>query len=107
MLGQKFSFNLDVFILILLLSIAVGTIAYILTARIGKLLAKAEDKINYDIVKVAVVILIISVTIYFDGAPGLLFLAAATLTGILTSKLKTNMSNCMGSLVIPTLIYYL
>jgi putative membrane protein len=107
MLGSKFSISLMMLIVIFALAIATGIFSYLLTLKIGYLFSGLEGRINYTFVKISVILFIITISFYFDGLPGLVFLGLATATGFTANKLRVSMSNCMGSLVIPTLIYYL
>ncbi len=106
MLGQKFSFDIKTFVLVLLTTVTVGIISYILTLHVGKLFANLENRINYTWIKIIVVLAITAAAFFFDGVLGIAFLAAASGIGVLANKVKTSMSNCMGSLVVPTLLYY-
>ena len=106
MLGQKFTFNITTLILVLLLILAVGVISYFLTLKLGMVFSKISERLNYRYVAIVVGLFILGITIYFDGGWGVGFLAAATSIGILANKLKTNISNCMGSLVIPVLFWF-
>jgi len=107
MLANRFTFDLNTLIFALLLSVAVALVAYLATLKIGLLFSKFSERLNYKYIAILVSILIISVTLYFDGFVGILFLSSAIAIGVLANKLKTRASHCMGSLVIPTLLFYL
>ncbi len=106
MLGSKFTFDLNTLIFVLILLLAMAIISYLITLKIGLAFSKFSEKFNYRYIAILVAISIISVTLYFDGFVGILFLSAAIGIGFLANKMKTRMSNCMGSLVIPTLIWF-
>jgi putative membrane protein len=106
MLGSAFNFDLRMLILVLLLSLATAIVSYLLAFRIGKFFIAISGRINYRILSIAVIIFICCLVFYFDSLLGLGVLAAASLIGIAANKLRTNLSHCMGSLVIPTLGYY-
>ena len=107
MLGKEFHITLTMLVIIFTMAISTGIVSYLATIKLGYLFSQLEGKINYMIVKVGVIVFITIVSFYFDGLLGLAFLGTATAIGISANKLKVSMSNCMGSLVIPTLVYYL
>lgn len=106
MLGTKFSFDLNTLIIVLLLALTVAIVSYLVTLRLSISFAEISQKINYRYVAISVAILILGAIVYFDGALGVAFFASAIGIGLLANKLKTSMTHCMGSLIIPTLGYY-
>lgn len=106
MLGAKFAFDLNMLILTLCLSLAVAVISYFITLKLGLSFSKIAEKLNYRYVAIVVAAFIIAIALYFDSFLGILFLVASIAVGVLANKLRTNLSHCMGSLVIPTLLYY-
>lgn len=105
-LGSAFRIDFKLFIISLLVTLCATLLSYGLVLRLGLAFAKITDKINYRMLAAVVVVFVCCLSFYFDGLLGIAFLAAATGVGLLANKLRTNMSNCMGALVIPTLAYY-
>lgn len=105
-LGQYFTFDAQALILTLFIVFFTAIFSYALVLKIGKFFIKFVDKINYRIVSICVILLVSGFAFYFDSFLGLFFLALAAGVGLLANKLKTRMSHCMGSLMIPTMIYY-
>jgi putative membrane protein len=105
-LGKGFTVDLTMLVLLLLTMLTVAIISYLLALQLGKFFSKRMATINYRLLSVIVVLAIASAAFYFDGLFGLFFLGLAAGVGILASRLKTKMTHCMGSLMIPTLIYY-
>ena len=105
--GKFFKFDLTFLIVTLLLVLAVALFSYFITLKLGKFMIGQMERIDYKKLAIAVVVGISIASFYFDSFAGLFFLFAAAGIGLLASRLRTNMTHCMGSLMIPTLIYYL
>jgi TctA family transporter len=105
--GHFFNFDLHLLILSLLLVMMVGLFSYFIALRLGKVMVSYMSKINYRALSIAVIFGVSIASFYFDGLAGLFFLFAAAGIGTLADKLRTRMTHCMGSLIIPVLIYYL
>jgi TctA family transporter len=105
-LGKGFTVDLTMLVLLLLTMLTVAIISYLLALQLGKFFSKRMGAINYRLLSIIVVLAIASAAFYFDGLVGLFFLGLAAGVGILASRLRTKMTHCMGSLMIPTLIYY-
>jgi TctA family transporter len=102
--GKFFVFDWQILVLALFITFFVALFSYVVVLWLGKFFVKRMDAINYRWVGIGVLILICGASVFFDGALGIVFLAAAAGVGWLANKLQTKMSHCMGSLMIPTMI---
>ncbi|MDD5182122.1 MAG: tripartite tricarboxylate transporter permease [Candidatus Nanoarchaeia archaeon] len=102
--GNFFTFDFQTLVLALVITFLVSILSYVVVLRLGKFFVKHIETVNYRWVGIGVLVLICGASIFFDGALGIFFLAAAAGVGWLANKLQTKMSHCMGSLMIPTMI---
>jgi putative membrane protein len=84
-----------------------ATISIFLAIKFSKVFARNIHKINYSKISVGVLILITFLVLYFTGFLGLLIFATATLLGLTSIILEVRRGFLMGSLLIPTIIFYL
>lgn len=82
-------------------------IAALLTLFLGKKIPNMLSKLNYRMLNVAVIIFITSLIFIMTGFYGLLILFASTSVGLLCAFLEVRRSQCMGVLLIPTILFYL
>ncbi|NCN51750.1 hypothetical protein GW931_01945 [archaeon] len=94
-------------ILIVIVIILSGFIAFKLTNFFGKKISKKIEKINYSKISYFTLILLGIVVFLVSGFWGLLVLVVSTLTGIYCISLNIKRTNMMGSLIIPTILFYL
>ena len=106
MLGEQYLFDLNYLIVFLFLCLGFGLLAYLATLYLGRFVSNKISKINYRVVSVIVVLFVSGLVFWFDGLIGLAFLFGASLIGWWANKLGVRMANCMGSLVLPILIFY-
>ncbi|WP_297497527.1 tripartite tricarboxylate transporter permease [Thermococcus sp.] len=71
---------------------------------LSKALAEALSKVPYRLVNGAVVLFLITLSIAFDGLPGLLALTASSIVGHLALELGVRRTNCMGALMLPVIL---
>lgn len=93
--------------LIIGVSLFVVGISSLLTLKIGKWFSKKLEKINYNLLLKFVLIFLLIAIYILTGFYGLLILFNASLIGFITIILRVKRSYCMGSLLIPVLLYYL
>ncbi len=103
-LGEIKTENLMIILLIIFIS---GLVSFIITIIISKNFAKLLGKVNYKILNIIILIIISSLTLTFSGISGLLILLTSTALGIFAISSKTKRINLMGSLILPTIIFYL
>ena len=93
-------------ILILLVFLVAGTVAFFLTDFLAKIFSQKIKKINYTKISITTLIFLALVTILVSGFLGFLILIVSTLTGIYAINSKTKRTNMMGCLIIPTILFY-
>jgi len=90
------------------LAIIFSAIASIfITIKISEFFAKNIHKINYTKISYFVLIFIILIITMFSGFIGLLILTASTFLGLTCIYLGIRRGFLMGSLLIPTILFYL
>jgi putative membrane protein len=99
--------ELKYLMLILIIVLIAGIIAYYLSKKLARFFANKINKINYTKVSVATIICLVILTLIISGFFGLIILIIATLTGIYCINTGTKRTNMMGCLLIPTIILYL
>jgi len=96
--------NLALIILTIILS---GIISFLLGIQISKTSSKYINKINYKTLSIIIISILIIINIIFSNLLGLLTLISATALGIFTILSGSRRLNLMGSLLVPTIIFYL
>ena len=99
------SFN-SLFIIIIS-SIIAGVIAYIIGVNITHRANFLLSKVNYARLNIIVLLILVVVNIFLTNALGILILSVSTALGIWTIRSGIKRINLMGSLLIPTILYYL
>lgn len=99
--------NLNNLLLICTIITLTSIVAFFLTIKLSKIFCNLINKINYFYVNLTVIIILIIVNIVFTNWLGLLVLAIGTLIGIYTIKSENRRINMLGSIILPTIMYYL
>ena len=94
-------------ILIIAVSVFVGILAFNWTETLAKFFSRNFKKINYQILSYSTLAILTLVVLLISGIFGILILIISTLTGIYSINLKVKRTNMMGSLIIPTILFYL
>ncbi len=81
-------------------------IASFLTLVLGKKIPKFLERLNYRKLCFSVLILIVFMIFFVTGVFGLLIAFASTSIGLLCVRLKVRRSNCMGCLLIPSILFF-
>ena len=97
--------TINEFILIVIVIIISGTIAYKLTDKLSTIITEKFEKINYKTLSKITLLLIITIVLLISGPLGLIILTLSTSLGIYTIKSKTKRTNMMASLIIPTILW--
>ena len=100
-------FSWKILILIITTSLISGMIAFFLTIFLAKFFSRRMDKMNYSLLSSITLGVLGIVVFLFSGFFGLLVLTVSTFTGIYAISLGVRMTNMMGCLLIPTIIFYL
>ncbi len=99
--------DLKTTILIMVVIFITGIIAFFHTKNLARFFSIKVQNINYTKISIATLIIITVITILISGFLGLIVLIISTITGIYCISLGVRRTNMMGSLLIPTIIYYL
>lgn len=83
-----------------------GGIAAVVHLRLGKLAARQMDRLPYRGICVAVLVFIISLTIYCSGLSGVLVLATATALGMLPAAVNVKRTHSMGVITLPCILFF-
>ncbi len=95
----------DVILFIGAICLSAG-ISSILTLFLGKKIPKYLCKIDYKLLCYLTILYLICMVFIFTGIFGLLILFTSTSLGILAAKTGIRRSNCMGVLLIPSLLFF-
>ena len=95
-------------LILIFITIFITTIFLIpLTIFISKLFSKNITKINYSKLSCFVLFFITIIVIIFSGFLGFMVFIISTLLGLTCTEMEIRKGLLMGSLLIPTIIYYL
>lgn len=92
--------------LILITIIITSILSFYLTKKLSIIFSKNINKINYQKISMITLFLLITTITTFSKTKGIIIFILATSIGILTIKLKTQRTNMMACLMIPTIIFY-
>jgi len=95
----------EIMILISTIIFSTGAAA-ILTLKLGKIIPSYLIKIDYKLLSFLVIIFILSLITIFTGIFGLLICFTSTSLGLLSYHLGIKRSNCMGILLIPSILFF-
>ena len=84
-----------------------GGIAVFLSLYFAKMFSGLITKVNYQLLCVAIILLIAILSIVLTGWIGFLILAISTSLGILPPLLKVARSHLMGCLLLPVILYFI
>lgn len=101
------NFTLSDLFIILASIVMTGIIAFALGVSISKLFTSLINKINYSILSFVIIGILLLVNIVFSNWLGILVLITASALGIFCILSNSRRINLMGSLLIPSIIYYL
>jgi len=93
--------------IILIIMVISAVLAFFLALFISKLLSKYISKINYRILSLSTLIFITAIVIFFSGWLGFLIFTTATFIGLFTILTGVRRTHLMGSLMLPSIIFYL
>ncbi|MFA5303661.1 MAG: tripartite tricarboxylate transporter permease [Candidatus Nanoarchaeia archaeon] len=105
-IGQALSIGLKEYSLFLLFGFFALLISCLIALKINKKLGENAGLISSKYFRMSVIIFVALLTIAFDGVFGAIILAASTLLGLLLIKKNVRPINLMGSLAIPTILFF-
>jgi len=80
--------------------------AFIISIKLGRLIAKKIHKINYTKLSIIVILFVIGLTTFISGPYSLMVIVASTALGVYTNFKGIRRIHLMGCLLIPVMIYY-
>src|SRR3989344_277670 len=92
---------------IILVSIFVIIISSIISIKIAKFFVKNISEINYNYLSIIIPFLIILINFFVSGLLGIFILLTSTSLGIYTQLSNSKKINLMGSLILPSIIFYI
>jgi len=105
MMKQIIKLDLKLYLLLVFIALITAMFSYIMIKKLSFLMLKISNmnklKINFGVLT-----FIFSLTFFFDGFIGLLFLILSSIIGMIAEKIKVRSTNCMGALTIPALMFY-
>ena len=95
-------------IIILYIAIILSSlIAIPITINISKIFSKNIHKIDYSKISFATLIILTIIVLYFSGLIGFIVFITSTILGITCTLFNVRKGFLMGSLLIPTILFYL
>ncbi len=95
------------FLLILSAAVISAGVSVIISLKTAKVFSAYLGNINYSALSIAVIVFILSMIYAFTGAYGLLLAAVCAALGIFTNLSGVKRGLLMGSLILPTILFYI
>ncbi len=92
---------------ILAIVIITAIIAFFLGYALSSIFSRLMNKVNYKFLTLSVILIIIVVNIVFSNFLGLIVLITGTAIGMFTISSSSRRINLMGSLLLPSIFFYL
>jgi putative membrane protein len=100
-------FSLDAVILFVIVAVAAGLLSFFICKVIAKIIAKKIYKLNYTKLCLAVILFVLAVNIFVSGIWSVFVLVSGFFIGLIANISGIRKIHMMGSLVIPTLLFYI
>jgi putative membrane protein len=97
----------QILVLILFIIIFAGIISFFLTLFLARFFSQKITKINYTTISIITLVFLTIIIFLVSSFVGLFVFIVSTLTGIYSISLGVRRTQMMGSLLIPTIIFYL
>ena len=101
-LGQ---IDLNIFLLIMAVSLIAGAIGVFLTMFFARIFTKLITKVNYSFLCFSIILLVSFLVLYMTGFLGILVLMTATAIGIMPGIVGIGRNHAMGALLLPIILY--
>lgn len=101
------SLNFNLLIIILVIILISGLISFEITKKVSLFFSIKINKINYTKISYMIILSIFIIVFLVSKIEGLLILIISTVLGIYSIKQKVKRTQMMGSLILPTIIWYL
>jgi len=99
--------SVKIIILIVLVALLVGIVAFYLTKKVGIFFSNNINKINYTYLSLGTLSVLTILIGLISGWIGLIVFIISTITGIYCISLNVKRTNMMGCLLLPTILFYL
>lgn len=86
--------------------VGVSAVAFGATVVLGRLVFRAAESVSYRLVTVCVAVLLVLLTVALTGIRGLPILVSATAIGMVPNHSRVRRVHCMGSLLLPLVLFY-
>lgn len=96
--------HLTTIILTIILS---GACAFFIAINLSKIASQKINQINYTKLSISIILVLLMVNIIFSNFLGFILLITSTALGVFTILSGARRINLMGSLLMPTIIFYL
>lgn len=103
-LGDISPHLLIIFLITVLIS---GSISFLWTLRLTKIFSKLIEKVNYALISILTLFILSIVVLIISGFLGFVVFIISSLAGVYFISLGVRRTNMMGSLLIPTILFYL
>ena len=84
-----------------------GTLAFFISLKISKTASKNISKINYSYLSITILSILFLIILIFSNLLGIIVFLTSTALGVFTILSGARRINLMGSLLIPTILFYL
>jgi len=95
------------FIFVVAITLITAGLATMLTLIVSRIAIKQIQKVNYQKLCFFVLLFLSLVVLSFSGLIGFVVLIVSTSIGLIPSLAKVNKNHLMGSLILPTILYFL
>jgi len=99
--------NLNMFILLMIISLIAGAIGVFLTMMFVRIFTRIITKLNYVLLCIFIIMFVSSLVFYFTGWIGILVLATSTAIGIIPGIVNVGRNHAMGALLLPVIMYFI
>ncbi len=96
--------NLTIIIITIIFS---AIIAFVIGVHLAKIFSNILNRVNYKTLTLITILILLAINLIFSNPVGLLVLITSASLGIFTSLSNSRKINLMGSLIIPSILYYL
>ena len=106
-ISRIISLNLKTGLILIVVILISAGISVFLSIKTARRLVNIIERIKYKQLNTIIIVLIVGLTLWISKFLGLIVLFVSTALGLLSQQLGVRKSSCMGSLILPIMIYYL
>jgi len=105
-IGNLIQLDIKTLLIFLSLIITVAFVSYRANLFLSKRTLKLLSRFNYTKICLFTITFILSLVLFFTGLFGILILGVSTTIGLLANFLDVRRTNCMGCLLLPTILFF-